>query len=592
MSPAEQISELLLHWDELREQGRNLSAEELCQDCPEFVDEVRRRLRALEAVYRVPNGLRPGEATVAEPGAPPAAELPVGAGYQILSELGRGGMGVVYKARQKGLNRTVALKMILAGAHAAPQTLARFRTEAEAAARLQHPNIVQVYEVGEQGGAPYLALEFVDGVSLAQRLEGQPLSPDEAAELVETLARAVQYAHERGVVHRDLKPANILLQKSGIRNPKSETNPKNQKPKSKTSGVAVSDLRPSDFEFVSDFGFRISDLVPKVTDFGLAKQLDGDHGQTQSGAVLGTPSYMAPEQAEGRTRAAGPAVDVYALGAILYECLTGRPPFAGPTLLDTLEQVRSQDPEPPTHLRPGLPRDLETICLHCLHKEPDQRYASAAALADDLRRYRDGEMIQARPFNLVDRLAHTLNRDQFVFHLRPLGNVMLAVAPLPALVQLAVFVLAAGTPAYAAVSMLAFLGMVLIGVACFLWTNRVHPLMPRGPADRQLWSARIGQLLGMFLTPLVSYAVAEPGRPWNGLTVYPFWCILTGVTFFGLANAFWGRLYLVALVWFAAALLMPLRLEWAPLELGLLLSGMLLVLSRHLRRLRDRADLP
>jgi serine/threonine protein kinase len=296
-------------------------------------------------------------------------------GYEVLGELGRGGMGVVYQARHLGLKRPVALKVVLAGGHADPQELARFRAEAEAVARLQHPNVVQIYEVGEHDGLPFLALEFCAGGSLAQRLAGTPLPPRAAAELAQTLARAMHSAHTQGVVHRDLKPANILLRrKSENPNPKSEQG-------------------PSD---VSDFGFRISDFEPKVTDFGLAKRLDGSHGLTQTGQVMGTPSYMAPEQASGRAREVGPAADVYALGAVLYELLTGRPPFRAATSLETLDQVLHDEPVAPARLQSGVPRDLETVCLKCLHKEPSRRYASAADLADDLRRFLDGRPIAAR----------------------------------------------------------------------------------------------------------------------------------------------------------------------------------------------------
>ena len=286
-------------------------------------------------------------------------------GYEILGELGRGGMGVVYKARQIKLDRVVALKMILAGGHAGEAELARFRAEAEAVARLQHPNIVQIFEVGEHGGLPFFSLEFCGGGSLDKKLAGTPLPPKEAAALVATLARAVQTAHEKGVIHRDLKPANILLTEDG---------------------------------------------TPKITDFGLAKRLDADAGQTRTGSVMGTPSYMAPEQAGGKTAEMGPLCDVYALGAILYELLTGRPPFRAATPLDTMMQVVSDDPVPPRHLQPRTPHDLETICLKCLRKERGKRYASAAALAEDLRRFLAGEPVKARPMGLMGRTAKWVRR--------------------------------------------------------------------------------------------------------------------------------------------------------------------------------------
>jgi serine/threonine-protein kinase len=288
------------------------------------------------------------------------------AGYEILGELGRGGMGVVYKARQIGLNRLVALKMVLAGGHASAEHLARFHTEAEAVARLQHTNIVQIFEVGDQAGLPYFSLEFVDGGSLAEKIGRKPLPPREGAALVEQLARAMDFAHQHGIVHRDLKPMNVLMTRSGL---------------------------------------------PKITDFGLAKRLEGDSSQTRSGTLMGTPSYMAPEQARGEVHEIGPSADLYALGAILYECLTGRPPFVGATMLDTLEQVRSREPLPPSGLQPSVPRDLETICLKCLQKEPGKRYGACQELADDLHHFLAGEPIRARPVGSLERFWRWCRRN-------------------------------------------------------------------------------------------------------------------------------------------------------------------------------------
>jgi eukaryotic-like serine/threonine-protein kinase len=297
----------------------------------------------------------------------PPGSLPAIPGYQILAELGEGGMGVVYKALQLALKRIVALKMIRAGRDSRA-LLARARIEAEAVARLQHPNIVQVYEVGEHEGKPFFSLEFCSGGSLDRQLNGTPWPPIEAAQLVETLARAMHASHQALVIHRDLKPSNVLLTADG---------------------------------------------APKITDFGLAKKLD-EVGPTTSNAIMGTPSYMAPEQALGKNEEVGRAADVYALGAILYELLTGRPPFKGASLLETLEMVRSADPVPPSRLQPKLLRDLETICLKCLEKEPGRRYESAEALAEDLRRYRKGEPIVARPTSFVERARKWAKREPMV----------------------------------------------------------------------------------------------------------------------------------------------------------------------------------
>jgi eukaryotic-like serine/threonine-protein kinase len=315
-----------------------------------------------------------------------SGEWPAISGYEILAERARGGMGVVYRARQTSLNRVVALKMILTSARAGPKEVARFRAEAEAVARFQHPNIVQVHDVGEQDGRPYMAMEFVEGRSLAQELDGAPLPPEPSARLVETLARAVHYAHERGIVHRDLKPSNILLEE--VQSPKSKV-------QSRESRLGTLDL-----------GL----WTVKVCDFGLAKCLDADSGRTRVGEVMGTPSYMAPEQAGGGVQDIGPAADVYALGAILYEVLTGRPPFRAATATETVRQVLTEDPVAPSRLQPALARDLNTICLKCLEKEPRKRYASALELAEDLRRFVAGEPVRARPAPAWERVLKWARR--------------------------------------------------------------------------------------------------------------------------------------------------------------------------------------
>jgi serine/threonine protein kinase len=282
--------------------------------------------------------------------------------YEILERVGRGGMGVVYRARHVTLHRIVALKMLLGGEFADRDERLRFRAEAEAVGRLSHPHIVQLFDIGEyDAGAglprPYFTLEFVDGGSLAARLAGRPQPSGQAAAWLEALAHAVHYAHQHGIVHRDLKPSNVLLTGDG---------------------------------------------QPKVCDFGVAKHLEGSDVQTRSGTLVGTAEYMAPEQAEGKAEV-GPAADIYALGALLYTMLTGRPPFQGASTLDTLDQVRTLEPVAPRRLQPTLPRDLETICLKCLAKEPQKRYASALALAEDVRRFLTGQPVLARPVSPLER---------------------------------------------------------------------------------------------------------------------------------------------------------------------------------------------
>jgi formylglycine-generating enzyme required for sulfatase activity/tetratricopeptide (TPR) repeat protein len=375
------VTELLLRWEE----QPSLAPEDLCRayagqaDYAALLEAVRRGIRELQGVAGFlaaqpeasdPSPIGAGasntvvdpQRTEEAPGRVPAA--PAVPGYEVLGELGRGGMGVVYRARHLALNRVVALKMVLAGAHTGAEGLARFRSEARAVARLQHPHIVQIHEVGESGGLPFFALEFCAGGSLDKTIQGSPRLPQEAARLVEALARAMHAAHERQVIHRDLKPANVLL---------------------------------------------VEDCTPKITDFGLAKLLD-ERQKTQTGALLGTPSYMAPEQTTGSNPEVGPATDVYALGAILYELLTGRPPFRAASDYETLLLVVQGEPVPPRRLYPKVARDLEAICLKCLEKKPAKRYASALALAEDLRRFQAGERIMARPAGRMEQVVKWAKR--------------------------------------------------------------------------------------------------------------------------------------------------------------------------------------
>src|SRR3984957_8469812 len=302
-------------------------------------------------------------------------------GYELLGILGRGGMGIVFRARKLSLKRQVALKMILTGRHARPADRTRFQREAEAVARLQHPNIVQIHEVGEQNGLPYFSLEFVNAGSLAQFLGNNPQPPRLSAQFVLDLAQAMHYAHKRGIVHRDLKPANILLHLDESR--------------------ILKDGQMADSAVFQN----LTAYVPKITDFGLAKHMGGEEGHFRNGAVVGTPSYMAPEQARGTSGQVGPLADVYSLGAILYEMLTGRPPFQAATVEETAQHVLTLEPLAPTKFEPKIPKDLETICLVCLQKNPAHRYGSAEALADDLRRFLAGEPILARRTHLPERVV-------------------------------------------------------------------------------------------------------------------------------------------------------------------------------------------
>jgi predicted Ser/Thr protein kinase len=446
---------------------------------------------ATGAVVPLPREACPGVGT-------PFPQVP---GYEVLGELGRGGMGVVYKARQVELRRLVALKMIRS--HGQPSDAReRFRTEARAIARLNHPHIVQVYETGEWDSQPYLALEYLCGGSLADHAAGRLLKANKAAELVEALARAVDAAHLQGVIHRDLKPQNVLLAADG---------------------------------------------TPKVADFGLARLADEGAGLTNTGDVLGTPAYMAPEQAAGKTREVGPLADVYSLGALLYHLLTGRPPFQGATRLATMEQVRTQPPLPPRRLRPDCPADLEAVCLCCLEKEPRRRYQSPAELAEDLCRFLAAETTHARP--------------------RPLWRRLLAKET----TQVLLLWLLAAWAAYQLIVGLFFLLLLAVLSVCLLQRRRVaRPLLSdRLPYDETAPIApvrRRGQWLRV---------------PLQGLR-FPSWCSACGVA----TTALWtlevrGRptkllLYLPVCPMCQAALARRRRWQlWVGLVVGLLAGLML-----------------
>ena len=389
---SDDILDLIYHEVLVREElGEKPGLDEYLGRFPRFVPQLRDQFEVHQALKLNEWLGRPGTHEIGWEAAFPAESwVATGAGpsipgYEVIRELGRGGMGVVYLAWQTGLNRLVAVKMILAGEDSRPRDRDRLRAEAAAVARLEHPNLVKIHETGELDGYPYFSMEYVDGGRLADTLQGTPLPPRRAAQLVETLARATEAAHERGVIHRDLTPANVLFTSAG---------------------------------------------EPKIVDFGLAKLTIGGTDRTVTGDILGSPSYMAPEQASGHSKAVGPAADVYALGAILYDMLTGRPPFKGESVLATLALVVNDEPVSPSRLQPKVPRDLDTVCLKCLNKEPSRRYATAAGLADDLRRYLAGEPVSARPVGAVSRAARWARR-------RPGVAALLAVSATGAIIAFA-----------------------------------------------------------------------------------------------------------------------------------------------------------
>ena len=365
MSDDPRVLELL---EEILESG--LTPEEACIDSPDLLADVRDHLARYQRVEAQLEVMFPSSSAASSTSGGGRPRRPVGAlpeipGYTVLEVLGRGGMGVVYKARQLKLNRAVALKMLLYGAYASPAELSRFMREAKAVAALQHAHVVQLYDIGERDGCPYFTMELMAGGNLGQKLAGAPQPAREAASLLSKLVAAIVAAHQAGIVHRDLKPANVLL---------------------------------------------ASDGTPKIADFGLAHDIEAVQGLTLSGARIGTPSYMSPEQAMGRTGRIGPPADIYSLGAILYEMLTGRPPFRGESAAETERQLLSEDPAPPSRLNARVPRDLETICLKCLQKNPEKRYATAAALGEDLRRYLAGEAISARRSGPAERFVRWARR--------------------------------------------------------------------------------------------------------------------------------------------------------------------------------------
>jgi hypothetical protein len=515
MPPTDPFASLLARYWDLRARGYVVIIEELCRDTPELLADLRREIAAVEdirsTVVPPPDTERRDTPLNCAAGlAQPCG--PVIGGYEILGELGRGGMGAVFRARQISLNRLVALKVVLTSAFQSSEIRARFRAEATVVARLRHPNIVQIFECSDHDNELYFAMELCEGGSLAQRLRSGPLSPLEAAALMRSAAEGIQAAHDQGIIHRDLSPGNILLVPRG--------------------GELAEGERPAG-------GPRpLSELIPKISDFGLAKQMNVD--LTRSRVALGTPGYMAPEQTVD-ARAIDQRADIYSLGAILYECLTGRPPFQAEVVLDILDLVRRHEPVPVRQLQPSVPRDLETICLKCLSKEPARRYATARELADDLGRFLAGERIRARHSSSLERLARWAQRPERV----PFAGKVAVVL-------------------HGALAVWKFLALILIALGIGIVPRDVGPCLAQvlamvvlvnlpqigiGLATLARWPPGpwIGAILSLFYLVFVSVCLSSSILTFGGLLEEPnirglIWCLLIVPGFVTLFA------YLVALV--------------------------------------------
>lgn len=458
--------------------------------------------------------------------------------YELIEEIARGGMGIVWKARQKKLNRMVALKLIQTGEFADTHEVNRFRSEAQAAAQLDHPCIVPVYEVGEQNGQHFFSMALVEGGSLSDKVKDEgPLPPKAAAELIKTVAEAVQFGHDKGIIHRDIKPHNILLDQSGS---------------------------------------------PRITDFGLARH--GDSEQTVIGQVMGTPSYMPPEQAQGRQQEIGVTSDVYSLGATLYHLMTGRPPFQAASPTATLRQVIETDAVEPRRLNPDIPAELETICLKCLKKEPPDRYQTAAQLADDLRRYLSGEPISAKPDGFFDRVLRTISKSRLREELNVWGNYLYVIALIVAVSHVILHTLYRQQPPIQWIIATDCVQFSLIAVVV-LYGNRIRDASAIGEEHR-LWLLVVGYLMGCALLRLTAYSQVSSLAEVYHAREYPAFCILTAELFFMLGLFQWGMFFvfsaLFAVVAVCATFLTP---ESAVLLFGFSWAATLFSFGRHLRHL-------
>ncbi len=549
----QRLADLLADLGEQARQGREPNVEAAAAQCPDLAQELRELWAAVQIADaltpRGPGAFRAERAGPPAHPSPPAGGRPGGTSlprafgdYELLEELGRGGMGVVYRARQRSLQRVVAVKMILRGDFATPEDLARFQSEARAAACLDHPHIVAVHDAGESGGRPYFSMRLVEGRTLADVLSGGPMKPRDAAACLAVISRAVHYAHENSILHRDLKPSNVLIDGDGR---------------------------------------------PHVTDFGLAKWTAdaATPGPTRSGGIVGTPAYASPEQISNKRGEVGPASDVYSLGVILYEMLTGRPPFQAPTPVDTLLLVLDQDPVRPRLLNPKVDPDLEVVCLKCLQKEPTLRYQSAADVAADLEAFLDGEELSVRSVNLgslVGLLKRALRETHHAVVLENWGvlwmchsGMILLICVLTTIMRLTGVM----NPVWY---------LLLWGGGLMTWGTVFWQLRKRGGpvlfVERQIahvWAGAIAATIGVFVVEVLL------GLP--VLTLSPILAVIAGVTFMVKAGMLSGSFYVSALAMFLTAIPMAIFPPgYGPLMFGFTsaLSFLLPGWKYHWQRLR------